>query len=131
MNGPQTCPQCQKVYKSPHVLRVHMAQDCGKERRFACMNCNKVFKRKYHLSEHMKSIHRNMQIQNGQEGHELKLNQTNNRVNNQMINQVNYQEHNHSNNPTHDYSQNQAQIQKKVQTQNQYTYFAQSQPHKY
>nr|CAH7762031.1 unnamed protein product [Callosobruchus chinensis] len=47
------CPQCGKEYKNSNCMKSHLSQDCGKEKIYHCTICNNMYKRKYHLKEHM------------------------------------------------------------------------------
>lgn len=43
---------CGKVYNLYSTMIRHVQLDCGNYKRFACIVCNKTFKRKYHLKRH-------------------------------------------------------------------------------
>nr|CAI5817512.1 unnamed protein product [Callosobruchus analis] len=52
------CPQCGKEYKNVNCMKAHLSQDCGKEKLFHCTICNNMYKRRYHLKEHMVRKHK-------------------------------------------------------------------------
>jgi predicted nucleic acid-binding Zn ribbon protein len=50
--------KCQRVYKQKKNLNRHMADECGVEPKFACIECGKKFKWKAHLKDHLLKIHK-------------------------------------------------------------------------
>ncbi|XP_066991955.1 longitudinals lacking protein, isoforms H/M/V isoform X11 [Anabrus simplex] len=52
------CPGCGKVYTWKYTMRRHLKFECGKEPQFPCGYCDQRFKRKSHLSSHIKNRHR-------------------------------------------------------------------------
>lgn len=52
------CPNCDKVYGSPHTLRRHMRLECGKEPQFHCPYCPRKTKQRYNLMLHIARAHK-------------------------------------------------------------------------
>nr|CAH7735867.1 unnamed protein product [Callosobruchus chinensis] len=52
-----SCPKCHKVYKNLNTMSAHLYQDCGKEKKFMCGYCPKVFKRRHQVQVHIARRH--------------------------------------------------------------------------
>lgn len=57
-NSQIQCPNCQKIYGSPHTLRRHMRLECGKEPQFHCPYCPRKTKQRYNLMLHIARAHK-------------------------------------------------------------------------
>lgn len=57
-NSQIQCPNCDKVYGSPHTLRRHMRLECGKEPQFHCPYCPRKTKQRYNLMLHIARAHK-------------------------------------------------------------------------
>ncbi|XP_043465551.1 zinc finger protein 17-like [Leptopilina heterotoma] len=54
VTGQYYCHNCYKYYKSSASLKVHQLVDCGKLRKFGCLYCKYVSRRKFDITRHMK-----------------------------------------------------------------------------
>lgn len=60
-NGFYECPnRCGRSYKHTATLYQHLKYDCGKEKQFKCVECNRTFARKNHLKVHVYNVHRKL-----------------------------------------------------------------------
>jgi len=60
--GPFTCPQCNRNYKRKSSLSNHMRWECGKDPQFQCPYCPQRSKQKMHIIRHVNRRHRDLQI---------------------------------------------------------------------
>lgn len=55
---PHVCSDCGKCYKWNDSLKRHKRVECGnKEKQFACFSCDKKFKYRYELRNHISAYH--------------------------------------------------------------------------
>ncbi|XP_059469600.1 longitudinals lacking protein, isoforms A/B/D/L-like isoform X2 [Neocloeon triangulifer] len=60
--GSFTCPQCNRNYKRKSSLSNHMRWECGKDPQFQCPYCPQRSKQKMHIIRHVNRRHRDLQI---------------------------------------------------------------------
>ncbi len=59
--GHYICPNnCGREYKHTATLYQHLKYDCGKQKQFLCLECNRPFARKTHLKVHVYNVHRKL-----------------------------------------------------------------------
>lgn len=51
------CTKCTKTYHLKHSLIRHLKFECGITPKYACKHCSRLFKHKYDLNVHEKSVH--------------------------------------------------------------------------
>lgn len=51
------CGKCGKLYSTRSIMLRHMNHECGVEKKIMCFICNKKFRRKWNLEQHIKRIH--------------------------------------------------------------------------
>uniref|UniRef100_A0A1B0DK81 C2H2-type domain-containing protein n=1 Tax=Phlebotomus papatasi TaxID=29031 RepID=A0A1B0DK81_PHLPP len=54
---------CGRAYNTYATMSRHVRLDCGSERRFQCNQCQKYFKRKYHLKRHYTTHSKTVKIE--------------------------------------------------------------------
>ncbi|XP_033231757.1 zinc finger protein 431-like [Belonocnema kinseyi] len=52
-----TCEKCARTYKQEHTLKSHQKFDCDVLPQFNCKFCGKLFKRKNHMTTHVRLLH--------------------------------------------------------------------------
>lgn len=53
------CGKCGKMYSTRSIMLRHMNHECGVEKKIVCEVCQKKFRRKWNLEQHMKRLHYN------------------------------------------------------------------------
>lgn len=53
-----SCAKCDRRYSTRSIMLRHMNHECGIAKKYACTTCNKKFRRKWNLEQHLKRIHR-------------------------------------------------------------------------
>lgn len=52
------CEKCGKWYTTRSIMLRHMNHECGVEKKVLCPLCNKRFRRKWNLEQHLKRVHK-------------------------------------------------------------------------
>lgn len=59
-----SCLKCEKFYKNKYYLSQHVRHECGKVPRHHCPYCSLRTHRKYNLNKHIRNIHKGMPLLN-------------------------------------------------------------------
>lgn len=51
------CQKCGKWYSTRSIMLRHMNHECGVEKKIVCKMCQKKFRRKWNLEQHLKRVH--------------------------------------------------------------------------
>lgn len=51
------CIKCGRRYSTRSIMLRHMNHECGMAKKYMCPKCNKKFRRKWNLEQHLKRIH--------------------------------------------------------------------------
>lgn len=51
------CLECNRIYSNKSTLTRHTTYECGGVRRFPCSYCTRSFKRRDHVTSHVRHIH--------------------------------------------------------------------------
>lgn len=52
-----SCIKCGRRYSTRSIMLRHMNHECGMAKKYMCPKCNKKFRRKWNLEQHLKRIH--------------------------------------------------------------------------
>lgn len=52
-----SCIKCGRQYSTRSIMLRHMNHECGMAKQYMCPKCNKKFRRKWNLGQHLKRIH--------------------------------------------------------------------------